>query len=401
MQFLDWDFAQDLSAAEHVGSAEQVHFTRSERSVLQTLMSYKGRVWSRNALLNAVSGIDTGASERSIDFIVNRLRRKLRDAAHQPCYIESRYGEGYVWIADTSQAIPATHAALPPVRARLRGNAIMSYCDRPKAERAALQKHADSVLVLRLQGYLFYGAANRLFEEIRQQTAGELDYLVIDFRDVLGVDGTAIAVFMQLQGMLRDRNVELIFSGVRQVIENRLRLVEARRFSALDAALEWRETQILNASPVEVPAELTMFSYLAEELESAEAATVLQHFRTVVVPAATDIVHAGSNTREMYFLERGTVEVLLSVEDAWVRASRMWPGTLFGEIGFHLGGPRTATVRALEECRLVCMERGAVARLERDFPISAIALHRFLADRAATRLVFYNDMIVDFIRSTL
>jgi len=124
--------------------------------------------------------------------------------------------------------------------------------------------------------WLFYGVANRFIEEVFQQAAGELEHLVIDFRDALGVDSTAIAVFVQLQGMLRDRNVELIFPSVRQVIENRLRFVEARRFGALDAALEWRETQILKASPVEVPAELTMFSDLAEELENAEAATVLQ-----------------------------------------------------------------------------------------------------------------------------
>ena len=75
-------------------------------------------------------------------------------------------------------------------------------------------------------------------------------------------------------------------------------------------------------------------------------------------------------------------------------------GTLFGEIGFHCGGPRTATVRRLKPCRLVRMDPSAVARLERDFPAAAIALHRFLARRAARRLVFRNDIVVDFFRST-
>ncbi len=401
MQFLDWDFTQDLSAAEHVGSSEQIRFTRAERSLLQTLMSYKGRIWSRDALLNAVSGIDAEASERSVDFIINRLRRKLRDPARHPRYIESRYGEGYIWIAEAPQVKPANDAALPPIRTRLRGNAIMSYCDRPKAERAVLQEHANSVFVLRLQGFLFYGAANRLFEEIQQETDSELNCLIIDFRDVLGMDDTAISSFAHIQDTLRDRSAELIFSSVKTTIENRLSFLEARRFGTLDAALEWRETQILKAHPVEVPGDLTLVSHLAEELKDAEAATIVKYLQIFVAPAGTDIIRAGSDTREMFFLQRGTVEVLLNVEDTWVRVSRIWPGTLFGEIGFHCGGPRTATVRALEECHLVCMDQRAVTQLEMDFPDLAIALHRFLARCAATRLVFYNDMIADLIRSTL
>lgn len=405
MQFLEWDFAQDLSGAVHISGGDEIRFTRSERSLLQALLSYKGRIWTRDRLLDAVAGIEAETSDRSIDFIINRLRRKLRDSARQPRYIETRYGEGYVWIAGASAIRPMNHALLPPVRTRLRGSAIMSYCDRPDAERAVLGRHADRAVVLRVQGFLFFAAANRLFDEVRQEIDsgidGGLDYLIIDFRDVQGVDETAIPALVQMERLVGECGIELLLSSVRAGIETRFGPLKARRFGTLDAAVEWREARILQADPPAVPSERALASCLAEVVGEAQAATVTGYFEALDVPPGSVLVRTGDETRDMFFIQRGTAEVVLEVEGAEVRVSRIWPGTLFGEIGFHCGYPRTATVRSLEACRVVCMTPGAVARLEADFPALANALHRFLARRAAERLIFYNDMVLDFFRSTL
>jgi DNA-binding response OmpR family regulator len=55
---------------------------------------------SRQALLDVVSGPGSDASDRSVDYLVSRLRRKLGDSARRPRYIATHYGEGYIWIAD-------------------------------------------------------------------------------------------------------------------------------------------------------------------------------------------------------------------------------------------------------------------------------------------------------------
>ena len=57
-----------------------------------------GRLLSRDRLLDAVTQQGSDKNDRSIDFLVNRLRRKLDDDARHPRFIETRYGEGYVWI---------------------------------------------------------------------------------------------------------------------------------------------------------------------------------------------------------------------------------------------------------------------------------------------------------------
>ncbi|WP_424821935.1 winged helix-turn-helix domain-containing protein [Salinisphaera sp.] len=100
MQFVDWRFSADFGSAIHARTAEAIRFTHAERALLEVFAAHGDRVYRRDALLDAVSGYGSDVSDRSIDFIINRLRRKLRDSARHPRYIQTRYGEGYAWIAE-------------------------------------------------------------------------------------------------------------------------------------------------------------------------------------------------------------------------------------------------------------------------------------------------------------
>lgn len=401
MQFVEWDFSQDLSLAVHVVSSREIRFTRAERSLMQALISYKGRLWTRDSLLDAVAGIEATISDRSIDYLVNRVRRKLGDSAREPRYIETRYGEGYVWIADGSLTSPIHHAALPPVRTRLRGVAIMSYCDRPDAERLILHRHANRVLVMRLQGFLFHSAAERVLEEAREVVSSGIDDLILDFRDVQGLDETVVKAFLEIERLVGRHGIALFLSSVRPVIEQKLFRLGSLRFHTLDAALEFRETRILSREPLAAPLDQPLVSFLVNKVGEADAAAIVARFEIEEMPAGAEFVRAGETERDMFFIEKGTAEVFLDIDGVWFRASRIWPGTLFGEIGFHCGVPRTATVRALDACRVVRFTPEAVAQLEDEAPRHAVVLHRFLAGCAARRLIFYNDMVADFFRSTL
>jgi DNA-binding winged helix-turn-helix (wHTH) protein len=105
-----------------------VRFTRSERLLLKYMVENPGRLLSRNQLLDAISEPGSDKSDRTIDFIITRLRTKLNDDAANPNYIATRYGEGYVWVARTRKAVHPAKGAwlmLGPVRklGRLPANA--------------------------------------------------------------------------------------------------------------------------------------------------------------------------------------------------------------------------------------------------------------------------------------
>ncbi len=96
-----------------------VRFTRSERLLLKYMVDNPGRLLSRNQLLDAISEPGSDKSDRTIDFIITRLRTKLNDDAASPRYIATRYGEGYIWVAKTREPVRPAQGAwlvLGPIR---------------------------------------------------------------------------------------------------------------------------------------------------------------------------------------------------------------------------------------------------------------------------------------------
>jgi hypothetical protein len=111
--------APDFSFAETPGG-ERVAFTRSEKQALSVLARHPNRLLTRDQLLDALTGPGSDKSDRNIDFLINRLRRKLSDDARDPRYIATRYGEGYVWIGGTT-GVAADHANAYLIVGPLRG----------------------------------------------------------------------------------------------------------------------------------------------------------------------------------------------------------------------------------------------------------------------------------------
>lgn len=106
-----------LYATDEQGAT--VKFSRAERALLLKFSQNPKMVLPRDRLLDAISGPGSDASDRNIDFIINRLRRKLRDSARKPAYIASQYGEGYVWVAERatqSRGMAGVFLVVGPVR---------------------------------------------------------------------------------------------------------------------------------------------------------------------------------------------------------------------------------------------------------------------------------------------
>lgn len=118
VRFGNWQFASDFRTASHTSEPRVIKFTRAERSLLEVLVRNEGTVLGRGRLLNAVSGIGSDDSDRKIDYIINRLRKKLNDSARRPRFISTEYGEGYRWVAErtvTERASSGSFIVVGPV----------------------------------------------------------------------------------------------------------------------------------------------------------------------------------------------------------------------------------------------------------------------------------------------
>jgi len=73
----------------------EVELTAHEFDLLYVLASNPGIVFSRDALVQRVWGSDTHITERSVDTLIKRLRKKIENDPAEPRYISTVWGTGY------------------------------------------------------------------------------------------------------------------------------------------------------------------------------------------------------------------------------------------------------------------------------------------------------------------
>ncbi len=75
-----------------------VELTKQEFDILYVLASRRGIVFSRAALIAKVWGGDTYVTERTVDSVVSRLRRKIERDPNDPEMILTAWGVGYKFV---------------------------------------------------------------------------------------------------------------------------------------------------------------------------------------------------------------------------------------------------------------------------------------------------------------
>jgi two-component system alkaline phosphatase synthesis response regulator PhoP len=86
-----------LDADKHAASisGHPITLTPTEFAILQTLMEYPNRTFTRDELIEKALGYSYEGLERTLDSHIKNLRRKIEDDPAQPHYIETVFGVGY------------------------------------------------------------------------------------------------------------------------------------------------------------------------------------------------------------------------------------------------------------------------------------------------------------------
>ncbi|TAJ94235.1 MAG: response regulator [Gammaproteobacteria bacterium] len=98
VHFSGWtlDFAaHDLYAPD----GEKVFLTAKEFRLLSLLVKHGNRVLSRDRLMEQLSEREWSPIDRSLDVLIGKLRRKIRDVAEADDFIKTVRGEGYLFTA--------------------------------------------------------------------------------------------------------------------------------------------------------------------------------------------------------------------------------------------------------------------------------------------------------------
>lgn len=96
LKVADLEIDQDAHTMARAGV--NIELTPTEFSLLVTLASQPGRVFSRLQLLEAAQGVAYEGYERTIDAHIKNLRAKVEPDPKKPRYIETVFGVGYRFI---------------------------------------------------------------------------------------------------------------------------------------------------------------------------------------------------------------------------------------------------------------------------------------------------------------
>ncbi len=148
------------------------------------------------------------------------------------------------------------------------------------------------------------------------------------------------------------------------------------RTSATEPAQRTRKTEI--CSDLAMLQNVIMF----RDLTMRERCAVMNRFRAVEVPPGQVVIHQGEPSDSLFVVVAGRLEVRRN--DAQI--ATLQPGTHFGEMSLLSQRPRSATIRAVEDVRLLELTRADFLDLvARDAAVGAKFLWR-LAQMLSTRL---------------
>jgi SulP family sulfate permease len=282
------------------------------------------------------------------------------------------------------------------------GSVLHSNVERPENLREALKQSGDQILTMTLQGYIFFGTANKLVNAIKERIAATdrpaLTHLILDFSLVNGLDSSAIASFTKMAQYSELYDFRLVLSNLADETKMLLRrehIYEGehkniRVFPDLDRALEWSENEILAkqellVTSLLVPIEATLESIFPRVEEAQEFRSFLDSLDFVKGDA---LIREGAQSDDVFFIESGQVMVVLALPDGGeMRLRTMDAGTVVGEIAFYLGLPRSASVIGSERGRAYRLSRESLAKLRGKKPEMAARFHEYMARMLADKLL--------------
>jgi SulP family sulfate permease len=279
------------------------------------------------------------------------------------------------------------------VKHSLTAREYQSNIERPSSDVDRLQAAGDSVLILELQGFIFFGTAGRIVRHIRshRETTPGLRFVICDFRQVTGVDSSAVVLFERIVLLARDNRWTLVMTGMGPMQRAQFSdLVTAhddvvRVEPDLDHGMAWCEERVLG-SPGPAGPHRALPEGLADEL----AAYLLPR----TIRPGERLMRQGDPTPGIFLIMSGRVTVLLEdSEGDEVRLRTLLEGTVLGEISLYRDEPCTATAVAETVCEVLHLTPESFAALCSGDPSLAADFHLFVVRTLAGRVSHANRAI--------
>jgi sulfate permease, SulP family len=284
------------------------------------------------------------------------------------------------------------------IRRLYRCDAVRSRRSRDPAELEVLLVQGASVLVIELQGALFFGTAERLAQIVDGETAKGTVAVLLELRRITEIDSTGARILGDIDTALAARGIKLalVLSGR---TETAARLADIFRrdrfFPDIDRAIEWAEDDLLRKTATGPSLELSLDRVpLLRDFTADQIERLRGWLEPVAWPAGHVIFRRGDPGSSLYLVTKGCASVHLQHDDGDIRLVTFAPGAVFGELAILDRGPRSATITADEDLAGFGLSEASFAMLCQQQPDIAIKFLSALGRELSVRVRYANMTIL-------
>ncbi len=247
------------------------------------------------------------------------------------------------------------------IRRTYRCSTIHSRTSRTEQERAFLERAGDAILVMELQGALFFGTGEKMLSEIESALRRETSCVILDLRRLTEIDSTGANALLELKTSLAQQRKELLLV----VAEQTMAMERLEHFGVLssngnadilpdvDHAIERAEDDLVRTQPRLYRDEISLAEVsLFAKFDPTDLAAIEPYFRRAVYQPGSVIFREGDPGNELLVVIKGSASAYLQLPKTNIRLATFATGTMFGELALLDAGARSATVVA--DADLVC-----------------------------------------------
>jgi SulP family sulfate permease len=281
------------------------------------------------------------------------------------------------------------------IRRKFSGEDIHSKKVRTQEAMQILHEHGHQIKVYELHDSLFFGTCDKLLTEIERDSDSK--FIILDFKRVNTIDLTGTQLLRQIADWVEDKSHHLLLSYIdmpgdrnkerlRTYLED-VGVIEVigrnHIFTTTDNALEWAEDLLIKEEMGEEHREVKILELgdisVFRGLSPEQLQIVQNCVQPVLFRRGEIIFQEGEVGDGIYFILSGYVSVFTGSRDH--RLATFAEGMFFGEMSILEDKPRSATVRAETDTRLLFISKDNFQQLtESDPSIIAHILQRLSRD---------------------
>ena len=295
---------------------------------------------------------------------------------------------------------------------QLTGNTYQSNMERPFEQRQLIKSLGESIFILRLQGFIFFGTSQSLVSQVslraKDPARTKLRCLILDFQHVTALDASATFSFVRLKQMASSQKFYLVLTDMHKNIKARLKSngideqdPMIRIFPTLDYGMEWCESKLLlEEGGSNIIRAGNLRAQLRKLLSSAEhVEKFISYLERQEAQEYHILINQGDPPDCMYFIDSGEVTTRLEMSKGnFIRLKSQQGGTMVGEMGLFLSQSRTATVVVSKPGVLYRLSLASYNQMMQEDPQLAFYLYQWIGRVLSVRIAENNSTLEVLLR---